>query len=177
MELQIGVQILTAIAKYFPNALRIFKIGNHEDRLDNYIRNNAPELWTEEGAAIADRLRLKELGYDLVLSQQVIHAGDANVIHGHEIKAGGAINPARNKFLRAFANLVFFHHHTAQSSSARTIRGKELGAWAVGMLAAVSQEYAMNNQYIQGYAIITVYANGEFSVENKRFINGEIRSV
>lgn len=177
LELQIGVQILTAIAKYFPNALRIFKIGNHEDRLDNYIRNNAPELWTDEGDAIKDRLRLKELDYSLVLSSQITTAGDLGLFHGHEIPGGGTVAPARNKFLRAYANIICGHHHTSQSFSVRTVHGKELCSWIVGMLASVAQEYARINQYTQGFAIIETEASGEFNVENKRFINGEIRSV
>jgi hypothetical protein len=45
------------------------------------------------------------------------------------------------------------------------------------MLAAVSQEYAMNNQYVQGFAIIETEASGEFNVDVKRFINGQIRSA
>jgi predicted phosphodiesterase len=177
IEFQIGVEVLTATKQLFgPKCLYIYKLGNHEDRMDRYIMRNAPELWTEPGAAIADRLRLKELGYDLVLSQQMIEAGHLTILHGHEIKAGGQ-NPAQAKLKKALTNIIFGHHHKIDTAAMRGTNGKTIRAWGAGMLGAVEQDYAMNNQFMQGFAIVDLQADGTFSVFNMDYSDAHIRSA
>jgi predicted phosphodiesterase len=176
-EMEIASRLFKAIGECHQWQLKIYKVGNHCERLDHYLIDNAPQMFQEEGMALRHWLKLDELSYTLVLGQQHIWAGKCTLIHGHEIKAGGSVNPARNKMLRAYDNIVFGHHHTTGNSPIRTIRGKEMNAWAVGGLFSLAQEYALTNQFIQGFAILEVETDGSFTMHNKRFIDGKIHSV
>ena len=49
-----------------------------------------------------------------------------------------------------------------------------MGAWAVGCLCGLSPDYMPINDWNLGFAFITRENDGNFSVENKKIINGYI---
>ena len=45
-ELKTGKEMLLRIREVFPDQAIFFMVGNHEERLEKYMRVKAPELWT-----------------------------------------------------------------------------------------------------------------------------------
>ena len=96
-------------------------------------------------------------------------------LHGHEIKTSwNVVNIARTLFLKTFSNIIFGHFHTTQEYIFRTLTGEILGAWSVGCLCNLFPEYRPINNWNNGFAYIEIYRNGDFVVENKKIVNGEV---
>ena len=53
--------------------------------------------------------------------------------------------------------------------------GEYNGAFSVGCLCNLSPEYLPYNEWVHGFAIVTMKPNGNFSVENLTINQGEIR--
>jgi len=61
-----------------------YKLGNHEDRWEKYILQNAPEFITLPGLQFKAALGLDELEIELIDSRQHAKFGKLSVLHGHE---------------------------------------------------------------------------------------------
>jgi metallophosphoesterase superfamily enzyme len=152
----------------------IYKEGNHEARLFDYIASKAPELGNLEGIKLDRLLKLQERNITFVSNRERIKIDKLSVIHGNEIPAGGMINVARTKILRAMGNVLFGHHHVTQDFTQRTIDDKVIGSWAVGCLCGLSPEYAKFNSWNHGFALVETLQGGGFEVQNKRIINNKV---
>lgn len=166
---------LQNLRRYMPTEKITWKEGNHEIRYERYIMSNSPELQGLRGHNFESVMNLKEYGVDHIKDKTIIKAGKLNIIHGHEI-AGGGENVARNKMKRAMANIIFGHSHLSQSTIVRSIDGSHFGSWGVGALCHRSPDYNPFNQWLAGFAIVTLQTNGNFLVENKIIIDGQIRN-
>lgn len=172
-ELEMGKQFLQQLRKIFPTEKIIYKIGNHEHRLDDYIFRNAPALFGMDALRLESLLGLKELNIDFVSTHQIIQCGKIAIVHGHEMKAGG-IHVARSIRMKANENILFGHHHRTQSDTAVNIYGDVQGSWAVGCLCDLRPAYMPYNQWNHGFAIVNLFKDGTFIVDNKKIINGRV---
>lgn len=176
-ELELGKKFTNHLRKMFPSEEIIFKVGNHEDRLQQYIMKRAPELYGLDCITIPELLDMKNLGFKYVGSTQFIQAGALTVIHGHELMNSGAVvNVSRTKRLKAQDNIIFGHHHRTQSDFGTSIKGKTHGSWAVGCLCGLRPAYFTEGfmNWNHGFAIIDVKLNGSFTVHNRKIINGSV---
>lgn len=183
-ELEIARQFLSYLREMFPNALIIWKNGNHEDRWKNYLYLNAGDVAKEldfdpnkvSEFKLEERLGLSKLHIDFVDDKRLIKAGKLFIAHGHEIFSGsGAVNIARNFRLKANDNVIFGHFHRTQDDFARTISDKLIGSWAVGCLCGLSPLYMPINQWSNGFAVVQLSPDGSFEVDNKKILNGVIK--
>jgi predicted phosphodiesterase len=103
----------------------IFKYGNHEERFDNYLMNNAPQLFELEEMHLDSILRLKERGIDMVKDKRLMKINHLYIIHGHEYKfaISNPVNPARGLYLRAKKNCVCGHFHQTSEHTESAING------------------------------------------------------
>lgn len=151
-EVELTKTFLSSIRADYPNARIIFKEGNHDDRLGRYIQENANEL--EGLISLSEILGLKEKGIEFCESTQIMRANDIYVIHGHELKIGGGINPARSLLLKSFESTIMGHVHRTSFSAGKSIGGKFIRTWTTGCLCKLSQAYMPYSSSNHGFAIV-----------------------
>jgi predicted phosphodiesterase len=176
-EIGMGIEFLTLLREQFPKARIIYKLGNHEERMRNYILKNAPEFGNLEALEFHSLLRFEKLGIERV-DRQIIKAGKLNILHGHEMGEAifSPVNPARGFFLKAKANTLVGHYHQSSHHSEGDLNGNKVGVWSTGCLCSLSPEYRPYafTKWKHGFAYVTVDNDGTFIVENKEVIDGRI---
>ena len=167
-ELELCKPFLKGLRADFPNARILFKSGNHEDRLQAYLMQNAQEVaglldWTT-------LLGLEPIGIEYVDTTQFMRVAETFILHGHEVKIGGGVNPARSLLLKSFETAVMGHVHKTSFSHGRGLSGKYIKTYTVGCLCKTKQGYMPHSQSNNGMAIIE--ANG--TVRNLWIHNGVV---
>jgi predicted phosphodiesterase len=173
---------ILGMAKKFKKQKVTYIQGNHEERIQSYLWTKAPDIAGLKELILPKLLRINDVGWDYVDNKKRLmnrlgpyHLGKLNILHGHEIRMGwGAINLAKIYYDRCRTNVLVGHHHRAQEWIVRTLDRKHEGSWLVGFLGELSPEFMPHNDWVHGFAIITVYSDGDFKVENKKIINGKV---
>ncbi len=154
-----------------------FKLGNHEDRWERYLLDNAPELYNIADFQMSQILRLDELEIELIDSKQRSKFGKLNVVHGHEFGESifSPVNPARGLFLRAKTSVIAGHNHQTSSHHENNLNGKPTACWSTGCLCDLEPEYRpfAYTKWNHGASIIEMDGE-EFHVDNFRILNGKI---
>jgi predicted phosphodiesterase len=174
-EIEDTKQILKYIRYKFPVATIIYYMGNHDHRWTNYMINKAPEFLDIEEFSLYHVLGLAELQIHLLDNNRGTKAGKLNIRHGHEFQGGGGVFPARSYYLKAKDNILVSHVHRTSEYTEPNIGKKIHGGFSIGCLSDLDPDYNPNNSYNLGFAYVEVDKNGDFKVENKRIINGEVR--
>lgn len=147
-EIDCAKIFLKGLRENFPNALIIYKYGNHDLRFDKWIRLKAPELLDIEHIMLSEILGLRELDIIQLDSAQWCYMWEYVVLHGHElpIKSGG-INPARSTRLKLNRPAIIGHFHRMNRDIA-TIMGKEqYSVYSNGCLCDLSPNYMPINDW------------------------------
>jgi UDP-2,3-diacylglucosamine pyrophosphatase LpxH len=168
-EIELAKQFLEGLRSEFKDQNIYFKIGNHEDRLERYLMQNADAL-----AGLIDfrkLLKLDELGIRFVESTQFMKVENTYIVHGHEMKVSGGVNPARALILKAAANVVMGHVHRTSFASIKSLDGKFYKAYTMGCLCKLRQAYMPHSNSNHGFAIIQ--ENG--MVDNLFIENGVVQ--
>jgi predicted phosphodiesterase len=169
------------LIKYLDDTLDVpivFKVGNHEDRLSLYIKNNAPQFADIAEYSLRSFLHLDELDIDYVDSRQKIIMGELTVLHGHE--AGDSIfspvNPARGAFLKYKSSTLAGHNHQSSSHFESNLKGDLTGCWSTGCLCQMTPEYRpfAFTKWNHGFAIVEIAQDGSFDVSNYRIKNNKV---
>lgn len=154
-----------------------YKMGNHEDRWDRYLLENAPELYPMNSLKLPKVLRLDEFDIEMIESRQRALFGSLNVIHGHEFGQSffNPVNPARGLFLRAKTSTIAGHNHQTSSHHENNLNGKQTACFSMGCLCDLEPEYQPYafTKWNHGFAIVEVDEN-DFAVANKRIVNGRV---
>lgn len=172
-EVELGGQFLRWLREQFPAARIVFKHGNHDERTDRYIFGRAPALFGLEAVTLRGLLGLDAVGVETVGGRRVVKLGRLHVVHGHEYKGGGGVNPARWLYLRARSVAMTGHFHRTSEHHAKDISGKYEAAWSTGCLCDLRPLYMPLNEWNHGWAMVEVASAGEFSVRNMRMFNGK----
>ena len=175
-ELDATRSFLTSIRKEFPNALIIFKEGNHEERWIKFLLKNAPEVFNMSEFRLDIILGLAELGIQWVDNKRIIKAGKLNIIHGHEYYGTySPVNPAKGYFNKAMANVMAGHNHQTSEHISKDLNGEVTGAWSLGCLCELNPNYMPYNKWNYGFARVKIENdNGNFNVINKKIIDGKL---
>jgi len=175
-ELDIFNSVLDMIQRELPDTKLIFKIGNHEARFDNYLMQNAPDLYGLEQIRLKNILKLADRGIDLVADKQLIKYGHLHILHGHEyvFSISNPVNPARGLYNRAKKSSLCFHHHQTSEHTEPSINGDVDTCWSVGCLCGLRPDYMPYNKWNHGFVEINGNDDGEFLVENRRIVNYKI---
>jgi hypothetical protein len=170
-EIEVFNSILDTIQKNI-SAKIIFKYGNHEERFDNYLMNNAPELFELEEMHLDKILKLSERNIDVVKDKRLIKINHLYMIHGHEYKfaISNPVNPARGLYLRAKKNTICFHFHQTSEHTESAINGDIVTTWSGGCLCNLNPLYMPLNKWNLGF--IEVYNDDNFfNVRNRKIVN------
>jgi predicted phosphodiesterase len=173
-EIEMGRTFLAWLRSKFPHARIIYREGNHEFRLTRYVADRAAALYDLEEVHLPFLLRLKEHGVEWVQDKKKVMLGKLTTLHGHEFRSGlgAVVNPARLAFLRASSTVLVGHHHRTSEHQQRSLDDKNLVCWSVGCACYLHCDYDPYNQWNHGYAMVEVMPGGNYSVHNRRVING-----
>lgn len=175
-EIAITRDFLAQLKQEF-NCPIYFKIGNHEDRWENYLKTVAPELLGIADFELRNVLRFGELGVTEIKSKQSIKLGHLTALHGHEFGQSifSPVNAARGLYMRSKAHSIVGHHHQTSEHSEKDLNGNVVTTWSMGCLCGLMPEYMPYNKWNHGFAWIETEASGDFEVKNLRIIEGKVR--
>ena len=176
-ELDAVRQFLFWLRKCFPKARILYKIGNHEDRMERFLVKNAPVFLGVPEFEVAEILKFSNMGIELVKSLQLTRFGKLPVYHGHELPQGmsSPVNPARGLWMRVQETCVAGHWHRVSEHTEKTgISDKISSCWSLGCLCDMKPDYASVNRWSAGFATVEVDKSGEFEFHNKKIIQGGV---
>ncbi len=173
-ELELGKRFLQWLRQELPNARIIYKHGNHEERAARYIFRRAPALEGLAGINIRSWLEMESVGVEDLPGKRVIGLGKLHVVHGHEYRGGGGVNPARWLFLRARSVAICGHFHRTSEHHERNIALKFEAAWSLGCACDLHPDYAPLNNWNHGFGFCELSNDGNFAFENKRVFGGKV---
>ncbi|NDC96125.1 hypothetical protein EB118_12760 [bacterium] len=174
-ELEHGRWLIKALRETFPTAQIYFKIGNHEARLEKWLRHKAPEWLGTDEFELKMLLHLTEHKVHLIQSNTIVRTGGLYIIHGHEYKGAGTVNPARNLYLKTKSSAICGHFHRKSEFLTKDIGEQIHGAWTTGCLCELNPEYMpKGNDWVHGFARISLKEKNRFTVKNYTIIDGEV---
>lgn len=165
----------------FPNAKITYIMGNHEERLEKYVRKNVPELADFKELTLPSFLEFEDLKIDFIDNRERLTKGMGlykvqgwHIFHGHEFGICPLMNPARRYVDRAKINMITGHIHKTDSSVITTVNRDLIRCYSVGTLAKLSPDYMPINQWTQGFAIIEHTVDDEFSWRRLGIVHNHI---
>lgn len=176
-ELEACRQLLGIIQKEL-NCPVYFKLGNHEERYEAYMRIKAPEILGCPEFTLDTLLRFGEYGVQLIQDKRIIKAGKLNIMHGHEFGRSvfSPVNPARGYYMRAKSHVIAGHNHQVSNHTESNLEGKIVSAWSTGCLCELHPQYMPINKWSHGFAYIEVDPETkDFEVDNLTIVNGKVR--
>ena len=174
-ELDDTDKLFNSFEKAFPKSQIILKWGNHDNRLEKYLRQKAPELLDMEDFIKDEYLKIRTRGYITVPHDVPIQIGKLNILHGHEIQSLNAVvNPARGAYLKSLECVLLAHCHRTSQHAETSLSGRLDTAWSIGCLCQLHPEYARLNKWNQG-ACGLEFDHDDFEIENKRIVKGQMR--
>lgn len=166
--------VLAMLRRRLPQARIIYRIGNHEERLEHYLMRHAREI-AQLGVVTIDRLlELDRLKIDYQCDRRPIWIGKLCVLHGHEMRSAAAINIAKAVLDRTHVNTIVGHWHRRQQYDRRSVDGSMVACWVVGCLCDLRPHYMPINQWQHGFAVVEVYRSGRFRVDNYIIVDGDV---
>jgi len=176
-ELDAIRQFLFYLRKQFPNARILYKIGNHEARMEMFLVKNAPVLLGVSDFELPVLLKFEESKIELVPSLTLIRLGSLPIYHGHELPQGmsSPVNPARGIWMRVQESLICGHwHRTSEHTESTGLNKKLSSCWSTGCLCDLTPDYAIVNRWNHGFAWVETQADGNYEVTNHKIINGRV---
>jgi hypothetical protein len=181
-ELEVNRELVKVLSEIFDKQNIVYIPGNHDERLDGYLKDKAPALKRLRGMSVYELTDMDKFGWQYHDNKQYMRKGEGplrigrlNFIHGHEVKAGwGAVNIAKIYYDRCRSNVIIGHHHRAEEKVVRTVTNKYEGAWCVGCMCELNPNFMPHNDWVHGFAIVKFYDDGFFRVINRKIMNGRI---
>ena len=173
-EYHTNIELLESIRKAFPDIDIFFKLGNHEIWWQRYLWTQAPILTGQTFTEFWNVYEFERLGIKYIGDKSEIRFGKITGIHGHEIRGGSGVNPARKLFLTYVDNVFCGHFHRTSHHSEPTGRGKVIGTWSIGGLLKLKPQYMPINKWNQGFAHLR-WDKDEFEFRNYKIIEGKVK--
>lgn len=154
-----------------------FKIGNHEERYQNFLREKAKELVGVDEIEFSNIIRARARGIEIIGDKRYMMMNDLCGIHGHEYVGGisAPVNPARGLFLRSKVSCFQGHNHQTSEHTEPTLTGKMVTTFSLGCLSELHPEYMPLNKWNHGFAIVDLDQNKKnYEFRNKRILNGQV---
>lgn len=176
-ELEDTRQFLMWLKQELPDAKIYFKIGNHEERYESFLRIKAPELLDISEFRLDVLLQFGALGIEMITDKRIIKLGKLNILHGHEFGKSvfSPVNPARGYYMRSKTNILAGHNHQTSSHTEKNLNDDIVTAWSTGCLCELHPAYMPINKWNHGFAFVSVEKDGTFEVDNLQIIKGIIR--
>ena len=180
MELKMEIDqmkfFLRTLRSNFPEAEIIYKIGNHEERLERFVRVKAPELLELEILNIEQLIDAERYDIDMVKDKRIVKIASLNCIHGHEFGGGSGspVSPSRGLYLKGKETAICAHFHRSSEYKTQTLTGDIIGCWSIGTLGDLHPDYRPINEWNHGFAVVDRLNDKEFIVNNKTVYQGKV---
>ena len=171
-EIEMGRNFLQKLRDIFPLIPIYYKMGNHENRWQRYLNQEAEEFAQLHEMQFEQFFRLDKLAIKFVPDWQGIEAGDLLILHGHEIMAGG-MNPSQTTFNKTFCNTLIGHVHRTTSTIKKNGFKKFIHSYSTGCLTHLSPKYYPFAQHNHGFALVEI-TEGASKVTNIMIKDGKI---
>ncbi len=167
-DVNVGLDELEAAA---PIADKYFVAGNHEYRLDRFLRTNAPPLFSM--LKIEKLLRLKERGWSYTPYQRSLRIGKLHITHDE----GNAGSQAHEKARASFeGNAIIGHTHRMSIAYRGNARGTSHVGAMFGWLGDLEQIDYMHRvkaqQWQHGFGVGYLLESGVVHLQPVPIING-----
>ena len=171
------IEFLNILKEVFPGVQIYWKTGNHEERLENYLRVKAPELMDFTEFKLGEILKIRGLQGIEVIEKQIVYIARLPFLHGHEMPGGAAspVNPARGLMLKTLSSAVVSHHHRTSAQSETDVNEKLMSWYSLGCLCGLHPEYALINKWNHGFS--TIQTEGlDYEFSNMKIYQGKVYS-
>lgn len=178
-ELDEANALLDSIDAVLPQgAVKRFVVGNHEVRLQTYLRDNARALHGLRALSLDALLNLAERGYILVPMvgrDASVRIGEVEVGHFNIARKDSGAS-ARALLLDRGCSVIQSHTHKLAAIYKRAKgTGEQRAAWEIGCMCQLSPEYVASPDWQNGFATITrVEGGSRYHVALKEIIGGEL---
>lgn len=173
-ELEMAREFFASLKKHFPNVKKYYIPGNHEVRLERYLKVKAPELLDVEEFRLDVLLRVREFDVEYIPYASKCYFGKLLVEHGDKMKGTGGVNPARTLALRLKRHAICGHFHRTTENVSKIYDGDSIVTYSTGCLCELEPGYMEVNEHNHGHAIIEMLGDGHFNVKNKKIVNGKV---
>lgn len=172
-ELEMGRNFFKILRASFPKANIYYIIGNHEQRMERYLRVKAPELLDVAEFRIDVLLRVAEYGIEYIEHGTKCFFGKLLVEHGDKMKGSGGVNPARTLYLKMKRHAICGHFHRTTEATEKIYDGDVHVTYSTGCLCELEPRYMEVNNHNHGFAIVEM-SGDNFKVSNKKIVNGKV---
>lgn len=172
-ELEMGREFFKSLKDYFPKIKKYYIPGNHEYRLERYLKVKAPELLDCEEFRLDSLLRVREYDIDYVEYGTKCYFGKLLVEHGDKMKGSGGVNPARTLFLKLKRHAICGHFHRTTENTAKIYDGDVIVTYSTGCLCELEPSYLEVNEHNLGFCIVEMDGDN-FTVLNKKIVNNKV---
>jgi predicted phosphodiesterase len=174
-ELEMGRVFFQWLRDQFKGKPIYYIAGNHEIRIERYLRVKAAELLDMPEFKLDILLKCAEFGIVHIPYRSKCYMGKLLVEHGDKIMGAGGVNPARTALLKFKRPVMVGHFHRTTQENSSVYDGDQQMAWSTGCLCELEPGYMPLNNHNHGAAIVTVdHESGHFRVENFQIINGKV---
>lgn len=172
-ELESFKDFINILKKTF-GAKIYFKIGNHEERYEHYLWMKAGEIMGVDEFELANIIKARAEGIEIIGDKRIMKAGDLNIIHGHEYPgAFSPVNIARGLFTKGKVSAIQGHNHQSSEHTESDMNGKITTTWSIGCLSELHPLYMPLNKWNHGFAFVEIDGQ-DFQVQNKRIYKGKV---
>jgi predicted phosphodiesterase len=173
-ELKATNELLDVLSTF--GAKIVYKLGNHDERLEHYLMLKAPELLGMQEFELQYLVKAKERGIDVIGGKRIIKANKLNIIHGHEYPSVfSPVNIARGLYMKGKVSAMQGHNHQVSEHTEADMNGEITTTWSLGCLCELNPAYMPLNRWSQGMAMVDLSDNGkDFEVRNYRIYKGKI---
>lgn len=175
-ELEMFKEFFQTISKVFKCKI-YFKFGNHEERYEKFLFQKAKELVGVEEFELANIIKARAEGIEVIKEKRIVMMNDLPVIHGHEFGRGAfsPVNSARGLFLQAKHSCVKGDSHVTSEHTEPNIMGRIMTTWSVGALCGLTPKWLPLNKWNHGCAVNDLDSNGsDFEFRNYRIFKGKV---
>jgi len=158
-----------------------YKLGNHEERIENLVLRQIPELvhfvTFENCLSDGGKFDLNEYKLTVIKDKRIIKfTSHLSIIHGHEY-LGWMFNPvgiARWLYMKARGNAACGHAHKKDSFAARNIQQHTIETNSIGCLCDMMPKYMPLNDWQAGFAYVRRLENNFYKFSNLLIENGRV---
>ena len=174
------LSIFKQIFEIFENEFKCqiyFKLGNHDERYENFLMQKAGELIGVEEFEFHNIIKARAKGIEVIGEKRVMHLNSLRGIHGHEYIGGisAPVNVARGLYLKGKVSAFQGHSHVSSSHTESDMNGKLVTTWSIGCLCELHPMYLRLNKWNTGFAIVDLDANKEeYNFRNYSIYKGKI---
>lgn len=171
-EIEMCRNFLQKIRDLFPLIPIYYKMGNHENRWQKYLNEQAEEFAQLHEMQFEQFFRLDKLAMTYVPDWQGIELADLLILHGHELMAGG-MNPSQSTWNKTFCNTLIGHVHRTTTTIKKNGFKEFFHTYSTGCLTQLSPKYYPFAQHNNGFAVVDI-ENGKTKVSNIMIKDGKI---